>query len=85
MVSKSLSHKQARPDGMCLMIPGMQEAKVGCFWSKANPVQKQDPIWKISKEKWAGDMVQVVEYLPNKCKALSSNPVLQNIVIPLSR
>jgi hypothetical protein len=29
MVSKSLSHKQARPDGMCLMIPGMQEAKVG--------------------------------------------------------
>jgi hypothetical protein len=35
----------------------------------------QDPILKkYSTQKWAGGVVQIVEHLPNKCEALSSNP-----------
>jgi hypothetical protein len=32
------------------------------------------PISKITREKWAGDKSQVVEYWPSICEALSSNP-----------
>jgi hypothetical protein len=34
----------------------------------------KDPIGKITKPKGAGGMTQVMEHLPRKCKALSSNP-----------
>jgi hypothetical protein len=33
---------------------------------------KRDPVSKITNIKRADGMVQVVEYLPTKCKALSS-------------
>jgi hypothetical protein len=34
-------------------------------------------LWVISarKERHAGSMAQVIECLPSKCKALSSNPI----------
>jgi hypothetical protein len=32
----------------------------------------QDPIWEI-KQKRNGGVVQVIEHLPSKCEALSSN------------
>jgi hypothetical protein len=34
----------------------------------------EDPMPKIPKAKRTGDVAQVVEHLPSKCKALSSNP-----------
>jgi hypothetical protein len=36
--------------------------------------KKRDPISKITRAKRAGGVAQVVEPLPSKCKALSSNP-----------
>jgi hypothetical protein len=36
--------------------------------------EKQHPIQKIMKVKRAGGSAQVVEHLPGKLKALSSNP-----------
>jgi hypothetical protein len=35
---------------------------------------KRDPISKITKDKRAGGVAQVVKCLPNKCEALSSIP-----------
>jgi hypothetical protein len=35
---------------------------------------KQDPNSKITRVKRAGGVAQAIEYLPNKHKALSSNP-----------
>jgi hypothetical protein len=35
--------------------------------------KKQDPVSKINRAKRAGRVAQMVEYLPNKCAALSSN------------
>jgi hypothetical protein len=52
----------------------MQVVLIGGSWSKAGPGQKQDPIWKITKVKRARGVAQVVEYLPSKFEALSSNP-----------
>jgi hypothetical protein len=34
----------------------------------------QDPISKITRAKWTRDLVQTIECLLCKCKALSSNP-----------
>jgi hypothetical protein len=34
----------------------------------------QDPISKITRAKWTGDVAQAVEHLPSNCEALSSNP-----------
>jgi hypothetical protein len=39
-------------------------------WSQA---KSEDPISKITKVKRAGGMAQMVESLPSKCMALSSN------------
>jgi hypothetical protein len=40
-----------------------------------NPGEKpQDPVSKLTTAKRAGRVAQVVEYLPSKCKALSSHP-----------
>jgi hypothetical protein len=36
--------------------------------------QMQDPISKISRAKWTGDIAQAVECLFCKLKALNSNP-----------
>jgi hypothetical protein len=36
--------------------------------------KKRDPISKITREKRPRVMAQVVEHLPSKCQALSSNP-----------
>jgi hypothetical protein len=36
--------------------------------------KKQDLISKITRAKWAGSMVQVVDCLRSNCEALSSNP-----------
>jgi hypothetical protein len=44
------------------------------FMVQAGPGINMRPY---SKESYAGRVVQVIEYLPSKCKALSSNPVLQ--------
>jgi hypothetical protein len=38
-----------------------------------HPSIKKDPILKITKIKRADGMTQVIEHLPSKCKALSSN------------
>jgi hypothetical protein len=39
-----------------------------------SPVIMQDPMSKITKSKRVGEMVQVVEHLPGKCKVLSFHP-----------
>jgi hypothetical protein len=41
---------------------------------QSQPGKKQDPIWKVTKAKKAGGVAQVLELLPSKCEALSSNP-----------
>jgi hypothetical protein len=38
----------------------------------------QDPISKITKTKRAGGMIQVIEHVPSKHKALNSNPSTTN-------
>jgi hypothetical protein len=42
--------------------------------STDKPGQKVKPIFKITKAIRAWGLVQVVECLPSKCKAMSSNP-----------
>jgi hypothetical protein len=32
----------------------------------------------MDKKHWAGGVAQVVEHLPSKCEALSSNPSIKN-------
>jgi hypothetical protein len=53
------------------VIPAALEVDHGprLAWEKA-----QDPIWKKTKSKRSGFVAEVVESLPSKCKALSSNP-----------
>jgi Trk K+ transport system NAD-binding subunit len=41
----------------------------------------QDPNQKVTKDKRAGSVAQVVECLPSKHKALNSNPSTANIII----
>jgi hypothetical protein len=41
---------------------------------QASPGKMLRFISKIIRAKWAGGMSQVVEHLPTKCEALSSNP-----------
>jgi hypothetical protein len=41
--------------------------------AQAGLSKKRDSISKITRAKRAGDVAQVVEHLPNKCKASSSN------------
>jgi hypothetical protein len=50
--------------------PAMWEAYVGESWSKASPFQK------IIKPKKNMEVAQVVEHLPSKHKALSSNSII---------
>jgi hypothetical protein len=55
------------------------EAKIGWENQSLRPAQansSQDPISKITREKWTGGVAQAVEYLYCKHKALSSNPSL---------
>jgi hypothetical protein len=47
---------------------------VGELQSRPTQAKMRDPIQNITKGKKAGGMVQVVECLASKCKALSSNP-----------
>jgi hypothetical protein len=49
---------------------------MGGSQSKASPgsKKKHEPYSKITKTKRAGGLVYVVDHLPNKYKALSSNP-----------
>jgi hypothetical protein len=57
------------------LISATWEVEIGGSRSKAYPRQKvQAPISKVTKIKRAGDITQVVEQLPSKHKALSSNP-----------
>jgi hypothetical protein len=56
------------------VIPAIREAYVEgspfqAGWEKARQYLKNS-----LKQKGTGGMAQVVEYLPSKCKALSSNP-----------
>jgi hypothetical protein len=52
------------------------EAEIGKIAVGEQPGQivLKNPISKIIREKWAAGMVQAVECLLCKCKALSSNP-----------
>jgi hypothetical protein len=51
------------------------QVEIGKIVVLGEPGQKnREPVLKIIKAKTAGSMTQVVERLPGKCKALSSNP-----------
>jgi hypothetical protein len=47
--------------------------EIGESWSRITRTKKRVTISEITKAKRAGDTTQVVEHLPNKCKALNSN------------
>jgi hypothetical protein len=52
------------------------EVEVGGSLLQVGPGQKpQDLIQKTTKAKGAGNVTQVVEHLPSKCKVLSSKPI----------
>jgi hypothetical protein len=56
------------------VITATQVAQVGGSWSEASPGKNmQDPTRKIAKTEEGGGIGQVVEYLPSKGEALSSN------------
>jgi hypothetical protein len=42
--------------------------------------KKQDPILKVTTAKKTGGLAQAVGYLPNKYKALSTNPILTGYI-----
>jgi hypothetical protein len=48
--------------------------EIGRIMVQTSLGKKRDPISKITRAKRAGGVAQVVEPLPSKCKALSSNP-----------
>jgi hypothetical protein len=52
-----------------------QEVKNRRITIQASLGKKQDPISKLTRAERTEDVTQVVEYLPTKRKALSSNPV----------
>jgi hypothetical protein len=60
-----ISTEKSRVSWCVLVIPATVQASLG---------KKQDPIFKMTGAKSARGMVQVVEHLPSKCKALSSKP-----------
>jgi hypothetical protein len=47
-----------------------------CNEQTENKNKKTNPILKnnLNNKRWARGMAQVVEHLPSKCEALSSNP-----------
>jgi hypothetical protein len=57
------------------VIPAIWEVEVGGSWLMASPGKRRRPYMKNKpKAKRAGDVFQVIEHIPIKCKALSSNP-----------
>jgi hypothetical protein len=56
------------------VIPATQEAERGGSRSKAYLGKSSRPYLKKVKVKNTGIVAQLVEHLPSKCKALSSNP-----------
>jgi hypothetical protein len=52
--------QQAGHGGERLLFPAMWEAQAGGDW----PREKWNPIWKVTKAKWTGDVSQ--EYLYSK-------------------
>jgi hypothetical protein len=60
---------------MCLSSQLQQEVKNRRITIQASLGKKQDPISKLTRAERTEDVTQVVEYLPTKRKALSSNPV----------
>jgi hypothetical protein len=58
------------------LIPAVQatlEAEIWRIMRPAHANSSQDIFFKITKAKWIGGQVQVVQCLLCKCKALSSN------------
>jgi hypothetical protein len=55
--------------------------KVGGSWPRLPRQEKQDSTWKIAKANREGSLAQVVEHLPSKCEALSSNLCLFTFVV----
>jgi hypothetical protein len=51
------------------------KCKIGRLWSRLNWT-KSKTIFKITREKMAKGMAQVVQHLPSKCEALVQTPVL---------
>jgi hypothetical protein len=59
------------------VVPATQEAAVGGSLEprSSRPASaQQQKLPHITKQKSPGDVAQVLEHLPTKCKALSSNP-----------
>jgi hypothetical protein len=57
--------------------------KIGLLHCLAQPGEKWDPISKITRTKRIGGMARVIEHLPSKCEALSSNPSMAKIYLSL--
>jgi hypothetical protein len=51
-----------------------QEAQIEGSLFRLAREYAQNPIQRVPKAKGTGGMAQVIEHLPNKPKALSSNP-----------
>jgi hypothetical protein len=60
------------------VISATQEAEIRRIVVCSQPRQMfhMTISWKFPAAKKAGRVAEVVEHLPNKCEALSSNPVL---------
>jgi hypothetical protein len=59
--------------GTCLSSQIQREGQIGGSPDQASLDQNQYPIQKITKANKAVEVVQVLEHLPSKPKALSSN------------
>jgi hypothetical protein len=70
-VSETCLNQQTGHSGIP-MFPAMQEAQVGGLQSEASPSQKQETL---PKKHLKPKRAQMVERLPSKCEALTSNPV----------
>jgi hypothetical protein len=73
-VCKTPSQPMARHGGAYLSSPAICGSTNRRITVQANLGIKWDPISKITKAKSTGNMTQVVEDLPDKCKAWSSTP-----------
>jgi hypothetical protein len=56
------------------LFPVIWEVEIEGTLSRSAWAKTKDSIRKITKQKRTGGMIQVVECMPSKCEALSSNP-----------
>jgi hypothetical protein len=71
--------EKARHGATCACYPSNYRKRRIAF--QAGLDKKGNPISKITSAKWAEGVPHVVEHLPRKHEALSSNPDLKNSIL----